>query len=261
MPDSPGPAPVRAGGGTRRPVRIRRVVTTRAGGRSGGPFTSFNLSLGVGDDPAAVAGNRARVVRELGLSGLAFLRQVHGRDVAVLREAPRARSGTGGVAPDVADVDAVVTDVPLLGVAVLAADCVPVLLGDPVAGVVGAAHAGRVGAAAGVLDAVVAEMTALGAEPGRLEALLGPAVCGRCYEVPPAMRAEVDAALPGSASTTRTGTAGLDLRAGLTRRLAALGVSRVGTDPRCTIEDPDLFSHRRDGRCGRQAAVTWLDPR
>jgi copper oxidase (laccase) domain-containing protein len=107
----------------------------------------------------------------------------------------------------------------------------------------------------------VTEMTALGAQPARLEVLLGPSVCGRCYEVPPAMRAEVDAALPGSASTTRTGTAGLDLRAGLTRRLADLGVTKVATDPRCTVEDPDLFSHRRDGRCGRQAGITWLDPR
>ena len=242
-------------------VRVRRVTTTRAGGRSAGPFARFNLSLGVGDDPGAVTANRARVVRELGLSGLVFLTQVHGSDVAVLREPPRARPGTGGVAPDIPDVDAVVTDVPLLGIAVLAADCVPVLLGDATAGVVGAAHAGRKGAASGVLDAVIDEMIALGADTDRLEVLLGPAVCGSCYEVPAAMRDEVEAALPGSASTTRTGTAGLDLRAGLTRRLADLGVRRVGTDPRCTVEDPDLYSHRREGRCGRQAAITWLDPR
>ena len=241
-------------------ARVRRVTTTRAGGRSTGPFARFNLSLGVGDDPAAVTANRARVVRELGLSGLVFLQQVHGRDVAVLREPPRARPGTGGVAPDVPAVDAVVTDVPLLGIAVLAADCVPLLLGDPWAGVVGAAHAGRVGAASGVLDAVIDEMAALGAATDRLEVLVGPAVCGQCYEVPAAMRDDVEAALPGSASTTRTGTPGLDLRAGLVRRLADLGVTKVGTDPRCTIEDPDLFSHRREGRCGRQAAITWLDP-
>lgn len=240
-------------------VRVRRVTTTREGGRSTGPFARFNLSLGVGDDPSAVTANRARVVRELGLSGLVFLTQVHGRDVAVLREPPR--TDRNGLTPDLPDADAVVTDVPLLGLAVLAADCVPVLLGDPAAGVVGAAHAGRAGAAAGILDAVLGEMTALGAEADRVEVLLGPAVCGRCYEVPPAMRDEVEAALPGSASTTRTGTAGLDLRAGLTRRLADLGVTRVGTDPRCTIEDPDLFSHRREGRTGRQAAITWLDPR
>ncbi|RZT85179.1 hypothetical protein EV383_2043 [Pseudonocardia sediminis] len=236
-------------------MRVRRVTTTRAGGRSTGPFARFNLSRGVGDDPDAVSGNRYRLVRELGLTGAVFLQQVHGTTVAVVTDAPRP------TAPDRPDADAVVTTTPGLGVAVLAADCVPVLLGDPQAGVVGAAHAGRKGAAAGVLDATVAAMTELGARADRLEVLLGPAVCGRCYEVPAVMRDEVEAALPGSASRTRTGTAGLDLRAGLTRRLADLGVTRVGTDPRCTMEDPDLFSHRRDGRCGRQAAVTWLDPR
>ncbi|MDN5919838.1 MAG: peptidoglycan editing factor PgeF [Pseudonocardia sp.] len=236
-------------------MRVRRVTTTRAGGRSTGPFARFNLSRGVGDDPDAVAGNRFRLVRELGLTGAVFLAQVHGTTVAVVSEAPRP------TAPDVPDTDAVVTTTPGLGVAVLAADCVPVLLGDPQAGVVAAAHAGRTGAAQGVLDSTVTAMVELGARPERLEVLLGPAVCGRCYEVPAAMRDEVEAALPGSASRTRTGTAGLDLRAGLTRRLADLGVTRVGTDPRCTMEDPDLFSHRRDGRCGRHAAVTWLDPR
>ena len=74
------------------------------------------------------------------------------------------------------------------------------------------------------------------------------------------MRAEVDAALPGSAARTRRGTPGLDLRAGLYRQLAALGVARIGVDPRCTAEDRELYSHRRDGRTGRLAAVTWLDP-
>jgi copper oxidase (laccase) domain-containing protein len=74
------------------------------------------------------------------------------------------------------------------------------------------------------------------------------------------MRAEVDAALPGSASRTRAGTPGLDLRAGLRTQLTALGVTRVDTDPRCTIEDAALYSHRRDRRTGRLAAVTWLDP-
>ncbi|TCK25030.1 peptidoglycan editing factor PgeF [Pseudonocardia endophytica] len=237
-------------------MRVRRVTTTRAGGRSTGPFARFNLSRGVGDDPAAVAANRFRLTRELGLDGVVFLRQVHGTGVEVVSSAPRSSD-----APDVPDRDAVVTTTPLLGVAVLAADCVPVLLGDPQAGVVGAAHAGRVGAAAGVLTATVEAMTGLGAGVDRLEVLLGPAVCGRCYEVPAAMRDEVEAALPGSASTTRSRTPALDLRAGLTAQLAALGVRKVGTDPRCTLEDPDLFSHRREGRTGRQAAVTWLDPR
>ena len=74
------------------------------------------------------------------------------------------------------------------------------------------------------------------------------------------MRAEVDAALPGSASRTRRITPGLDIRAGLHRRLAELGVARIGVDPRCTAEDPDLYSYRRDGRTGRLAAVTWFEP-
>ena len=142
----------------------------------------------------------------------------------------------------------------------LAADCVPVLLADPHAGVVGAAHAGRVGGAAGVLPAVVAAMTDLGARPAAIEVLLGPAVCGGCYEVPAAMRADVDARLPGSAVRTRSGSPGLDLRAGLYHQLVELGVGRVGADPRCTVEDRALYSYRRDGRTGRQAAITWLDP-
>jgi YfiH family protein len=152
-----------------------------------------------------------------------------------------------------------VTALPGVGLAVLAADCVPVLLADPRAGVVGAAHAGRVGAAAGVVPATLAAMVERGARVEAVEVLLGPAVCGGCYEVPADMRAEVDAALPGSAARTRGGTPGLDLRAGLYRQLTALGVARIGVDPRCTAEDRELYSHRRDGRTGRLAAITWLE--
>lgn len=230
-------------------TRVRRVVTTRAGGRSAGQYARFNLSAGVGDDPVAVAANRRRLSVELGVP-VVFLEQVHGTGVATVDAAP---------ARDVAGTDAAVTAVPGLAVAVLAADCVPVLLADPTAGVVGAAHAGRVGAAGGVLPATVAAMVALGARPERIEALLGPAVCGGCYEVPAAMRDQVEAALPGSAARTRARTPSLDLRAGLHRQLAALGVAGVGRDPRCTMEDRALYSHRRDGRTGRLAALTWLD--
>jgi hypothetical protein len=235
-------------------ARVRRVVSTRAGGRSRGDFASFNLSALVGDAPAAVAANRARLRRELGVP-VVFLEQVHGTRVATIDTMPAAD------APDVPTTDAVVTAMPGVGIAVLAADCVPVLLADPGAGVVGAAHAGRVGAAAGVLPATVAAMEALGARRDALEVLLGPAICGGCYEVPAAMRAEVDAALPGSAVRTRRGTPGLDLRAGLYHQLTELGVARIGGDPRCTRETPDLYSHRRAPRSGRQAAITWLDPR
>jgi YfiH family protein len=234
--------------------RVRRVVTTRAGGRSVGRFARFNLSAGVDDSPAAVAANRARVSRELGVP-VVYLQQVHGIRVAIVDTAPVPGE------PDRPDTDAAVTALPGVGLAVLAADCVPVLLADPRAGVVGAAHAGRVGAAAGVLPAVVDAMVALGARVDAVEVLLGPAVCGGCYEVPAAMAAEVDAALPGSAVRTRAGTPGLDLRAGLHHQLTALGVARIGGDPRCTMEARDLYSHRRDAPTGRQAAITWLDAR
>jgi YfiH family protein len=235
-------------------ARVRRVVTTRAGGRSTGRFATFNLSAGVGDAPATVRANRRRLSSELGVP-VVFLEQVHGTRVATVDAVP------GPDAPDLPATDAAVTALPGVGLAVLAADCVPLLLADPEAGVVGAVHAGRVGAAAGVLPATVTAMEALGARAGALEVLLGPAICGACYEVPAHMRAQVDARLPGSASRTRRGTAGLDLRAGLYRQLIELGVGRVGGDPRCTLEERDLFSHRRDAPTGRHAAVIWLHPR
>lgn len=232
--------------------RVRRVVTTRAGGESVGRFGRFNLSTGVADSPSAVAANRARVARELGVP-VVYLEQIHGTRVATVDALPAPGE------PDRPGTDAAVTALSGVGIAVLAADCVPVLLADPRAGVVGAAHAGRVGAAAGVLPAVIGAMVALGARADRVEVLLGPAVCGGCYEVPAAMQAQVDARLPGSAVRTRKGTPGLDLRAGLHHQLTALGVARIGGDPRCTMESRDLYSHRRDAPTGRQAAITWLD--
>jgi polyphenol oxidase len=234
-------------------VRIRRVVTTREGGRSAAPYESFNLSDRVGDDPDAVAANRHRLTRELGLpdGGVVWMEQVHGRTAAVLDAPP---------AEPVEATDAVVTAVPGLALAVQVADCVPVLLADPEAGVVAAVHAGRVGARVGVLPAALDAMTIAGAHVDRVEVLLGPSVCGACYEVPAAMQADVVAHLPGSACRTRSGTPGLDLRAGLWQQLADAGVARIGVDPRCTVEDRTLFSHRREGTTGRFAAITWAEP-
>ncbi len=232
---------------------IRRVVTTRAGGRSKPPYESFNLGGGVGDDPADVAANRARLADELGLDRdrLVWMDQIHGRNAEVV-DGPRP----GGVEA----TDAIVTAEPNLALVALCADCVPVLLADPEAGVVGAAHAGRVGARIGVVPAALAAMASAGARIDRIEVLLGPAACGECYEVPAAMQADVEAHLPGSASKTRKGTPGLDIRAGLWQQLADAGVAKIGVDPRCTIEDKTLFSHRREGTTGRLAALTWLDP-
>jgi copper oxidase (laccase) domain-containing protein len=102
-------------------------------------------------------------------------------------------------------------------------------------------------------------MQQLGARVEQLEALLGPAACGQCYEVPDRMQADVEECLPGTACRTRRGTAGLDLRAGLWRQLASAGVARIGVDPRCTIEDPTLYSYRREGVTGRLAALTWYE--
>ncbi|SDC29543.1 peptidoglycan editing factor PgeF [Actinokineospora iranica] len=233
-------------------MRIRRVITTRDGGVSSAPYESFNLGDHVGDDPAAVAANRARLAEELGLDHdrLVWMEQVHGRTAAVVdgpREAPLEAT------------DAVVTAVPGLALVVLVADCVPVLLADPEAGVVGAVHAGRVGARVGVVPAALAAMKEAGADVARVEVLLGPSVCGECYEVPQAMQTDVERHLPGSACRTRKGTPGIDLRAGLWRQLADAGVSRIGIDPRCTNEERSLFSHRREGTTGRLAAITWVD--
>jgi YfiH family protein len=233
-------------------IRVRRVVTTRQGGVSAPPYASFNLGDHVGDRLEAVAANRERLARGLGLpvQRLIWMEQVHGRTVTVV-DGPQRQP--------VPASDAVVTAQPWLAVAALVADCVPVLLADPVGKVVAAVHAGRVGARAGVLPATLQAMRGLGARIDKLEALLGPSACGQCYEVPIQMQADVEAHLPGSACRTRQGTAGLDLRAGLWRQLASAGVARIGVDPRCTMEDSTLYSYRRDGITGRLAAVTWFE--
>jgi len=132
------------------------------------------------------------------------------------------------------------------------------LAGDPAAGVIAAVHAGRRGAAGGIGLRMIAAMVEAGASVASIGVLLGPAICGRCYEVPAAMRDEVEAALPGSACRTDRGTPGLDLRAGLARQLRAAGVAGVAVDPRCTYTDPELFSHRRGAPTGRFAGLIWM---
>ncbi len=227
-------------------------MTTRHGGVSAPPYASFNLAEHVGDRAEAVAANRERLAAGVGLPAqrVVWMDQVHGCTVAAVG---------GPVTAPVPATDALVTAEPGLALAVLVADCVPVLLADPVGKVVGAVHAGRTGAQAGVLPAGLEAMQRLGARIEQVEVLLGPSACGQCYEVPAAMQADVEACLPGSACRTRQGTAGLDLRAGLWRQLAAAGVARIGVDPRCTIEDRALYSYRREGVTGRLAALTWME--
>jgi YfiH family protein len=228
------------------------VTTTRAGGVSAPPFDTFNLGDHVGDDPAAVAANRKRLAAATGLGdgAVVWMHQVHSDHVALV-DAP-------GDAP-VENTDALVTTRPRLALAVVTADCVPVLMGDARAGVVAAVHAGRVGAAKGVVVRTIEAMLAAGAHAADISVLLGPAVSGRNYEVPAAMAAEVEAVLPGSRTTTTARTPGLDLRAGIARQLTGLGVTAIDIDPRCTVEDRNLFSHRRDAPTGRLASLVWME--
>lgn len=234
------------------PVRVRRVTTTRAGGVSKPPFDTFNLGDHVGDDPAAVAANRRRLAAALGLAedAVVWMNQTHSDHVAVV-DGPRATA--------VDDTDALVTTRRGLALAVVSADCVPVLLADSRAGVIGAAHAGRIGAQIGIVVRTLEKMVEMGASVADVSALLGPAVSGRHYEVPEEMAADVEKTLPGSRCRTERGTTGLDIRAGLVGQLTRLGVTAIDVDPRCTVADTRLFSHRRGAPTGRLASVMWME--
>jgi polyphenol oxidase len=230
----------------------RFLITDRNGGVSGDRFTSLNLGLAVGDDPETVAANRKLAAARCGLQSadVAWMRQVHGADV---RHVARGGQQDGSC-------DAMFTDVRGLALAVQVADCVPVLVADPQARLAGAAHAGRAGLAAGVVPALLKAMAAAGARPDRMHALIGPAICGRCYEVPEPLRAQVARIVPEAGCTTSQGTAGLDIVAGVTAQLAAAGMASVRADGRCTRESAELYSYRRDGTTGRFAGLIWLEP-
>ncbi|MFQ6142988.1 peptidoglycan editing factor PgeF [Streptomyces sp. SID10815] len=229
------------------------AFTDRWGGVSAVPYEELNLGGAVGDDPGAVRANRERAAESLGLdpARVVWMNQVHGNDIAEV-------DGPWTTEP-VPAVDGLVTATRSLALAVLTADCVPVLLADPVAGVVGAAHAGRPGMVAQVVPAAVEAMASLGAEPARIVARTGPAVCGRCYEVPEAMRAEVAAVEPAAHAETSWGTPAVDVSAGVHAQLARLGVRDRERSPVCTRESDDHFSYRRDRTTGRLAGYVWLD--
>ncbi|MFI1070005.1 peptidoglycan editing factor PgeF [Streptomyces puniciscabiei] len=229
------------------------AFTDRWGGVSAAPYEELNLGGAVGDEPEAVRTNRDIAAKSLGLDPgrVVWMNQVHGADVAVV-------DGPWADRP-VPEVDAIVTARRGLALAVLTADCVPVLLADPVAGVVAAVHAGRPGMVKGVVPAAVRAMGELGAEPGRIVARTGPAVCGRCYEVPEAMRAEVAAVEPAAHAETSWGTPAVDVSAGVHAQLDRLGVRDRAQSPECTLESGDHFSYRRDRTTGRLAGYVWLD--
>ncbi|MFF9404381.1 peptidoglycan editing factor PgeF [Streptomyces anandii] len=230
------------------------AFTDRWGGVSAVPYEELNLGGAVGDDPGAVGANRELAAKSLGIdpARVVWMNQVHGADVAVV-------DGPWGSAAEIPAVDAVVTARRGLALAVLTADCVPVLLADPVAGVAAAAHAGRPGMLKGVVPAAVRAMRSLGADPARIVARTGPAVCGRCYEVPDAMRAEVAAAEPAAHAETSWGTPAVDVCAGVHAQLERLGVRDRQRSPVCTRESDDHFSYRRDRTTGRLAGYVWLD--
>ena len=229
------------------------AFTDRWGGVSAVPYEELNLGGAVGDDPDAVRTNRELAAKSLGLDPVlvVWMNQVHGADVAVVEE-PWSAS-------DIPSVDAVVTARRGLALAVLTADCTPVLLADSVAGIAGAAHAGRPGMVAGVVPAAVRAMVELGADPARIIARTGPAVCGRCYEVPADMRADVAAVEPAAYAETSWGTPAVDVTAGAHAQLDRLGVRDREQSPVCTRESDDHFSYRRDRTTGRLASYVWLD--
>jgi len=227
------------------------AFTDRWGGVSAAPYDSLNLGIGTPDNPANVDRNYDLVGSALGVDAdwIARMQQVHGAEVLVVREPPNSDRPP--------PVDGLVTDRPGLALSVRVADCVPVLLADAENGVVGCAHAGRSGLAAGVVPTTVQAMRDLGARWVR--AWVGPHVCGGCYEVPEQMRDEVSSVVPESRSTTTWGTPALDIGAGVEAQLRAAGAEVAPTPMRCTREDLDLFSHRRDGRrSGRFAGLVWL---
>lgn len=238
----------------RTPGGAHFAFTDRWGGVSAAPYDTLNLGGAVGDDAGAVAANRELAAKSLGAdpARVCWLNQVHGRDVVVARG-----PWPGGRAPE---ADGQVTAVRGLALTVLTADCVPVLLADPVAGVAGAAHAGRPGLLAGVVPATVEAMRALGADPARITARTGPAVCGRCYEVPADLRDEAERAVPGCAAVTRGGTPAIDIPRGVLAQLAACGVTDVLRSPVCTRESAAHYSYRRERTTGRQAGYVWIEP-
>ena len=211
--------------------------TDRRKGSSLGAYESLNFGFHVGDDPAAVSANRAL------LGNVQFMNQVHGNDVVVLDH----------VLDEEPTCDALITTTKGVSLAVMVADCIPLLLISQAA--VAAVHVGRAGLVNKVAIKALQHMRTLGAI--EVHAILGPSICGKCYEVPLQMQHDVIADHPRAFSTTHQGTPGLDLSAGLIAELTAEGVSYEASVI-CTKEDPLYYSHRRDNPTGRFAGVVNL---
>jgi YfiH family protein len=234
---------------------VEVAFTDRRGGVSDGPWESLNLGTSNGDDPDRVAHNLELVASKFGLDPNRMVRmsQKHGDHVETVTEPSNK----------IPVADGLVTTVPDLGLLVRVADCVPVVLADPDAGVVGVAHAGRPGLLVGIVASTVARMHAAGAQT--MVAWLGPRVCGSCYEVPEPMRSDVADAVPDAWATTSWGTPAVDVGAGVASQLRGLGVEVVDLmnpdTTLCTRENRDLFSYRRQGqRSGRLGGLVRIRP-
>lgn len=239
---------------------------TRLGGVSTGIYDSLNTGRGSDDDPNAVAENRRRICAHLGATSLTTPHQIHSTRAVYIDGSP-AGNDTGNAEADLLEADALVTDKPGLAIGVLAADCAPVLLADPTAGVIGAAHAGWRGAFDNILQSCVDTMVDAGADTKRICAFIGPAISSRSYEVSEdfvanfAERYLLDTDLFAPAS--RDGHAYFNLPVFVQRQLSRAGVSAQIIDI-CTYERADiLFSYRRathrgEADYGRQVSAICL---
>jgi YfiH family protein len=235
------------------PAAVRAVATTRSGGISQGPYASLNLGIHVGDNRGHVGSNRGRLTEAAGLPATpVWLNQVHGTRIA----------DPAGVDEDIT-ADGATTVRPGVVCVVLTADCLPVLICDRAGQRVAAVHAGWRGLAGGVVARAVASFTDNGIAAAELIAWLGPAIGQAAYEVGDEVKASFEMAADSAAfAPNDRGRWQCDLYALARHRLAALGVEAIYGGRFCThAESTRFFSHRRDGTCGRQATLIWLESR
>jgi YfiH family protein len=218
------------------------TFTDRSGGVSQGAFASFNLGDHVNDAPSDVQANREILQSKYG--AVQFMNQVHGSRIAIIES----------VTDEVPTADALVTGIAGITLAVMVADCIPLLLISPEA--VAAVHVGRRGLLNGVAIRTIDLMREMGATQIRAE--LGPAICGSCYEVSPEVADEVLSLHPLALAQTPAGTPSLDLPKALKVSLNLAGISEIMDRQICTVESPDHFSYRRDGVTGRQVGLVSL---
>jgi polyphenol oxidase len=254
------------------PLPVDAIVTTRRGGVSTGPYASLNLSFAVGDEAANVRENRGRAAAALGtgLGSFVFARQVHGSHAEIVSAADRGR-GTLAAGDAIGPADALVTATPGIGLAILVADCVPIVLYDPAAHVLACVHAGWRGTVARTARAALAAMGSLGTQPRDVVAGIGPAIAAGSYQVGGDVAAAArDAFGEQSQDLLRPDATGgpgrwlFDLPAANRHVLLAAGVPdgqiHVAATP--TGPGPGLFfSHRAERPCGRFALAAKLEPR